>query len=307
MDVVNKTKSSIKGKITRLESYVETINNETDSIELKIKLKTLGLIQNNIQELREKYYSIPNMKESELISLEDELNQMEDRLETCEVRIETSINSCMKTSSERVINEENNKFEIKTKIPPLVLPEFSGKYEEFSTFKIQFDDLITNNVQLSETQKLYYLRSCLTNDAKDLSSNFDNFDSLYNALVTRYDNERLIINIHIQNILNFEKIQSENAKEIRNMIDCIQKNLRALKVLKYDQNNLSDILLINILVQKLDRKSKEKFEISHNSKNVPTFLKFIKYLEQCEAVLLSIIRNATSKSTKINTKNIPNL
>ena len=42
-----------------------------------------------------------------------------------------------------------------TKIPLLVLPEFSGKYEEFSAFKVQFDDLITNNVQLSKTQKLY--------------------------------------------------------------------------------------------------------------------------------------------------------
>ena len=80
---------------------------------------------------------------------------MEDYLEKCEVRIETAINSCKKTSSKRVINEDNNKFEIKTKIPPLVLPEFSRKSEEFSAFKVQFDDLITNNVQLSKTQKLY--------------------------------------------------------------------------------------------------------------------------------------------------------
>ena len=70
MDVVNKTKSSIKGKITRLETYTKTINNETDSVELKVKLKTIVLLQNNAQDLREKYYSIPNLEESKLIPFE---------------------------------------------------------------------------------------------------------------------------------------------------------------------------------------------------------------------------------------------
>ena len=141
MEIAKRTKSSIKGKITRMETYIENINNETDSTELKVKLKTVGILQNNIQEVREKYYCIPNINETELIPVEEELNQMEDRLETCEIRIETAINSYMKTSSERVINEDNNKFEIKTKIPPLVVPKFSGKYEEFSAFKVHFDDL----------------------------------------------------------------------------------------------------------------------------------------------------------------------
>ncbi|GBL91539.1 hypothetical protein AVEN_166051-1 [Araneus ventricosus] len=136
---------------------------------------------------------------------------MDERLEKLEVRMKTVINSsCKKTSSETVVNKINNdavhKFGIKTKIPPLVLPEFSGKYEEFSSFKVQYDDLITNNIQLSQSKKLYYLRSCLTHDARDLSSNFDNFEPLCEALITRYDNERLIVEIHVHNIMKFEKI-----------------------------------------------------------------------------------------------------
>ena len=45
MDIVNKTKSFIEGKITRLETYIEIINNETDSIELKVKLKSFGILK----------------------------------------------------------------------------------------------------------------------------------------------------------------------------------------------------------------------------------------------------------------------
>ncbi|GBN48052.1 hypothetical protein AVEN_90332-1 [Araneus ventricosus] len=313
MDINNRLKSTLKGKITRLETCIETVKTETeiDIVELKVKLKNGTFLQKNIEELRGNYYAIPNVKEAEIVTIDEELNQMDERLEKLEVRMETVINSSCMKSSETVVNKINNdavdKFEIKTKIPPLVLPEFSGKYEEFSSFKAQFDNLITNNMHLSQSQKLYYLKSCLTHDARDLFSNFDNFESLYEALVTRYDNERLIVDIHVQNILKFEKIQSESAKEIRNMIDCIQKNLPALKALKYEQNKLSDVLLINILIQKLDKESRKSFELFHVSNNVPTFEQFIKFLEQRESVLLSINRNIASGNAKNSTnKNLPN-
>ena len=59
-----------------METYIETNNNETDSIELKVKLKTVGILQNKIQEVREKYYCFPYIKEKELIQVGKELNQI---------------------------------------------------------------------------------------------------------------------------------------------------------------------------------------------------------------------------------------
>ncbi|GFU86374.1 uncharacterized protein TNCV_1417261 [Trichonephila clavipes] len=287
MDMQNRLKSTVEGKISRIETFIESANEETDSVEIKVKLRSLIQQQKNAEELRNNYYAIPNVKDAELTAVDEDLHLLEVRLESFEVRIETILNSSKKSSSGAVMKTNVN-FEIKTKIPPLVLPEFSGKYEEFSSFKIQFDDLITNNILLSESQKLYYLRSCITHEVNYLCSNFDNFNSLYEFLENRYENERLIINMHIQNILKLEKIQNENSTEIRNMIDCVQKNLRALKVLKYEQNKLSDVLLINILVEKLDRESRRNFELSHKSKTVPTFQEFIEFLEQRESVLLSV-------------------
>ncbi|GBN63099.1 hypothetical protein AVEN_30097-1 [Araneus ventricosus] len=147
MDINNRLKSTLKGKITRLETYIETVKTvtEIDIVELKVKLKNVTFLQKNIEELRGNYYAIPNVKEAEIVTIDEELNQMDKRLEKLEVRMETVINSSCMKSSETVVNKINNdaldKFEIKTKIPPLVLPEFSGKYEEFSSFKVQFDDL----------------------------------------------------------------------------------------------------------------------------------------------------------------------
>ncbi|GFU07864.1 uncharacterized protein TNCV_3551761 [Trichonephila clavipes] len=303
VDIQNRLKSTLEGKINRIETFIESANEETDSVEIKVKLRSLIQLKKNAEELRNNYYAIPNVKDAELTAVDEDLHLLGVRLESLEVRIETILNSSKKSSSGAVMKTNDN-FEIKTKIPPLVLPEFSGKYAEFSSFKIQFDDLITNNILLSESQKLYYLRSCLTHEVNYLCSNFDNFDSLYEFLEKRYENERLIINIHIQNILKLEKIQNENSTEIRNMIDCVQKNLRASKVLKYEQNKLSDVLLINILVEKLDRESRKNFELSHKSKTVPTFQEFIEFLEQRESVLLSVSvdRNAKVNPNKMNKK-----
>ncbi|GFV80214.1 uncharacterized protein TNCV_1477761 [Trichonephila clavipes] len=89
-------------------------------------------------------YAIPNVKDAELTAIDEDLHLLEVHLESLEVRIETILSSSKKSSSGAVMKTNDN-FEIKTKIPPLVLPEFSGKYEEFSSFKIQLDDLITNN------------------------------------------------------------------------------------------------------------------------------------------------------------------
>ncbi|GFV92231.1 uncharacterized protein TNCV_1896671 [Trichonephila clavipes] len=155
----NRLKSTLEGKISRIETFIESAND----------------------------YAIPNVKDAELTAIDEDLHLLEVRLESLEVRIETILNSSKKSSSGAVMKTNNN-FEIKTKIPPLVLPEFSGKCEEFSSFKIQFDDLITNNILLNESQKLYYLRSCLTHEVNYLCSNFDNFNCLYEFLENRYEN-----------------------------------------------------------------------------------------------------------------------
>ncbi|GFU69154.1 integrase catalytic domain-containing protein [Trichonephila clavipes] len=167
MDMQNRLKSTLEGKISRMETFIESVNEETDSIEIKVKLRSLIQLQKNVEELRNNYYTIPNVKDAELTAIDEDLHLLEVRLESLEVRIETILNSSKKSSSGAVMKTNDN-FEIKTKIPPLVLPEFSGKYEEFSSFKIQFDDLITNNILLNEFQKLYYLRSCLTHEVNYL-------------------------------------------------------------------------------------------------------------------------------------------
>ncbi|CAL1262645.1 unnamed protein product [Larinioides sclopetarius] len=294
---LNKAKTSLKGRITRIENFLDKVSKDTNLTDLEVKLKKIDQLQQNVDNLRRNSFELDNVTTAELTAFEHDLEECDIRLENLEVRIKTSINSISKPPSVTAIpRNENESLNVSTKIPPLILPTFSGKYEQFSNFKSQFDDLITSNEQLTQSQKLYYLNSCLSNEVKEFASSFDTFASLYAALESRYDNKRFIIDIHVQSILDFKKIEYENPREIRDMIDCIQKNLRALKVLKYEQNDLFDIFLINVMLNKLDKESRKNFELSQKSKDVPTFEQFITFLEQREAVLLSVIRNCTAEA-----------
>ncbi|GFV86431.1 uncharacterized protein TNCV_3371611 [Trichonephila clavipes] len=286
---------------------MDNVSEHVDITELEVKLKKIDQLQRKIEKLKELLFGLETAKPTEEAEFEEDLYKCETRLDELEVRVKKLINSINVSLSVTAV--EKNKYEngtfAQTKIPPIILPTFSGKYEQFSNFKSQFDDLITTNEQLTQSQKLYYLNSCLSNEVKEFASTFDTFSLLYEALESRYDNKRLIVDIHVQQILNFKKIERENPKEIREMIDCIKKNLRALKLLNYEQNNLFNVFLLNIMLKKLDNESRKNFEPSLKAKDVPTFDEFIAFLEQRETILLSVDKNCIVETKTILRK--PNL
>ncbi|GFX58385.1 integrase catalytic domain-containing protein [Trichonephila clavipes] len=143
-----------------------------------------------------------------------------------------------------------------------------------------------------ESQKLYYLKASLQGDAKLLEAVDDSFESLITALKTRFENKRLLTETHIIAILEIEKLTSESARDIRTMTDIISKNIRALKLLGFERNNLSDLILLNIILKKIDRKTRKQFEQSIDSNQIPELDTFIMFLEKRSQTIDSINRSA---------------
>ncbi|GFY34468.1 uncharacterized protein TNCV_2821541 [Trichonephila clavipes] len=88
MDTQNTLKSTLEGKISRIETFIKSANEETDSVEIKVKLRTLIQLQKNVEELRNKYYAILNVKDAELTAIDEDLHFPEVCLESLEIRIE---------------------------------------------------------------------------------------------------------------------------------------------------------------------------------------------------------------------------
>ncbi|GFQ74541.1 uncharacterized protein TNCT_166331 [Trichonephila clavata] len=108
MEILNRSKGTLKDKISRIENFIESTNEETDAVETKVKLKKVIVLQKNIEELRSSYYAIPNVKEAKLSAIDEELNFLEERLEKLEVRIEIILNSSKKSSSEAILKTNDN-------------------------------------------------------------------------------------------------------------------------------------------------------------------------------------------------------
>ncbi|GFT73678.1 integrase catalytic domain-containing protein [Trichonephila clavipes] len=85
MDLQKRLKSTLKGKINIIETFIESANEETDSVEIKAKLRSLIQLQKNVEELRNNYYAIPNVKDAELTAVDEDLHLLEVRLESLEV------------------------------------------------------------------------------------------------------------------------------------------------------------------------------------------------------------------------------
>ncbi|GFX89184.1 DUF1758 domain-containing protein [Trichonephila clavipes] len=198
MDKLNNSKRAIKGTITKIETLVEESGTHTPT-KLYIKLKRVQEMNRKIDELKDQYYDIKDISESELQVIEADIQSMEDRLEEL------------------------------------------------------------------ESQKLYYLKASLQGDAKLLEAVDDSFESLITALKIRFENKRLLTETHINAILEIEKLTSESARNIRTMTDILSKNIRALKLLGFERNNLSDLILLNIILKKIDRETRKQFEQSIDS------------------------------------------
>ncbi|GFU89681.1 hypothetical protein TNCV_2265711 [Trichonephila clavipes] len=87
--------------------------------------------QKKIEELKELLFGLETAKPTEEAKFEEDLYKCETRLDDLEVRVKKLINSINVSLSVTAV--EKNKYEngtfAQTKIPPIILPTFSGKYE----------------------------------------------------------------------------------------------------------------------------------------------------------------------------------
>ncbi|KAF8766744.1 hypothetical protein HNY73_019777 [Argiope bruennichi] len=295
--VLNRRKGSIRGQLTKLRTFIEKGEHLTESTVIA-QLDILSRTSTRFEELRNEYYR--TVSDNDFDQMESNLSEFEDEILKIEVSLKSILHDLKSTSVSNSTNGAMIKESIdkvtSIRLSEIPLQLFNSKIEEWNSFKQQFLNLINDNPNLTENQKCYYLRSCLRNDAKLIETSEDTYDSLLKALVERFENKRVIVDTHIKNIINQEKIVHESAKDLRNLIDCILKNLRALNVLKYERNELSDAILINIILQKLDRESRKQFELSLVNKEVPDFDDFIEFLERRYQVLNAIGHNIPYKS-----------
>ncbi|XP_029169628.1 uncharacterized protein LOC114939494 [Nylanderia fulva] len=153
------------------------------------------------------------------------------------------------------------------RLPRIDLPKFNGIPSEWLSFKDLFTSLVLNNPTLGSVEKLQYLKTSLIGSAAHLLKNTtltaNNFQKAWEALISFYENKRLLVNAALHSLLSLKRMTKESSSEMEQL---------------YTMHCWDDFLVF-VAVQRLDSESVRAWE-QHlgSSKEPPTWTQFTEFL-----------------------------
>ncbi|XP_070155817.1 uncharacterized protein [Polyergus mexicanus] len=163
-------------------------------------------------------------------------------------------------------------------LPEITLPQFSGDFSAWRPFHDLFSSLVGRNADISNVEKMHYLRTSLMGEATQLISNLpvseDSFASAWDLLVSRFENKRLLISAQVDRLFRTKTISQRSAKELNTLLNITTEALNALESLGAPVQHW-DYLLVHLTVQWLDPSTREAWEVKLGSTTDPPSYKDI--------------------------------
>jgi len=118
-------------------------------------------------------------------------------------------------------------------LPRIQLPQFSGKYEDWPSFRDLFHSIIGKDQAIAAVEKLHYLKSCLKREAELLVRNLhttdENFERAWKTLTDYYQNKRLLVQSYISRFTALPKLKGESASEMRKLYHGVMSTVGVLE------------------------------------------------------------------------------
>ncbi|XP_011698874.1 PREDICTED: uncharacterized protein LOC105456492 [Wasmannia auropunctata] len=107
----------------------------------------------------------------------------------------------------------------RTTLPQIPLPEFSGRFEDWPTYRDLFESLVIDEKSLSNIKKFQYLKSSVKGDALQLITSLpvtaDNFIRVWATLNDHYENKRLLLKSYLNAFTSLQKMKSESVADLK--------------------------------------------------------------------------------------------
>lgn len=111
-----------------------------------------------------------------------------------------------------------------------------------------------------------------------LDTTSDNYKIAWDALISRYSNKKLAVQLHTKKLFDLENINNESSTELRKLVDAINGHIKALVSL--GQNPMEwGSLLLHLISIKLDATTLRQWEIESSKSEVASVNKLLEYLE----------------------------
>ena len=143
------------------------------------------------------------------------------------------------------------------RLKPLEVPKFDGDPRKFIEFKELFENLIHNNCDLGNVQKMHRLKEALVGDAAETARAFRLQDQAYPEawayLCLWYENKRGIIGSYLKDLFNIQKIRDRSG--IRKLVMDFDAIIHSLNSCDVNADQWS-VLLSYHLRSRLDDQTK---------------------------------------------------
>lgn len=212
------------------------------------------------------------------------------------------IKKCISKNKNIVSNEGTSKVpEARPRLPKIELFTFDGNIENFPTFLETFSSLVHDQPNISNIDKFHYLLSCTTgtplNIVKSVPITSDNYEVVWNALLDKYKDQRILAGRYLDKMLNFIPIKRESSENLSKFLDVFDNSVKALKALNID--NLSSYILCHIALKALDRDTHRLFEQEIDQKTVPCYEQLMSFLHKH----IKVLEHSTTHSFDTNNVN----
>jgi len=298
---IKQKRARVKGQITRIQSFFEA-NQNCSAAEAQVRLKKIEDLWTAFEEIQQvlEGTSLKDEKQSEQFQRDNETERVvfEERYYLVAAQAQHIIDTARQPQGTQ--QQPNNLTENiqanvaerrnKPKLPEIKLPEFNGEYTKWLFFKNSFETTVHNDADLSGPQKYQYLVGVLTNEARKVIEGFsnENYEQAWQLLKNTYDNEMMIIDTHLDELLNLPVIsKDEKADSMRQLIWHIQTHMSALKSLQQPIDQW-DTIILHLAKKKLDYTEHRDWQNSvkdRTPRNMPKLADFIKFInERCHTL-----------------------
>jgi hypothetical protein len=302
-DKLKRKREEIKQRLARTFKFVEDFTSDQNINSIKTRENAVRDALDEFNKVQEQIED--NVSIAELEAQTNERIEFENIYFETMTAIATAIESYNKTKAAATNNNQNSTAiqshqNSKINLPVIQIPEFSGHFEKWLSFRDVFQSLMHNNNNLNSIEKMHYLKSSLSGDAlhtiENLAISGANYDEAWSLLEKRYGNERLIVQAHIRKILNSPAINKCTAASLRQLSDDVRSNLAALKALNRPVQHWDDIL-VTIIPDKLDFHSNREWQgkLGNEMPDSKTLLDFLESRYQHVASITASSANQTSQ------------
>ncbi|XP_045449077.1 uncharacterized protein LOC123657599 [Melitaea cinxia] len=298
-----KRRATFKAQLTLFKNYLDSFKN-SDTItsllinELNIRLTKIEELYSEYDDVQSNLENVSEIPEDQFTGRENFESQYFQSIALARELLARHEQPGATGSGSMSVSSTVHGGGPKLKLPTIPIPTFSGQNHDWLEFRDTFISFVHNDNSIPKIHKFHYLRATLKDSAalviRSLDFSAANYDVAWDLLCDQYNNTRLLVTNHIQSIFNIESIAKESSKALRNIIDIVNKNLRALKTLKLPTEHW-DALIVYIISTKLDSVTSHEWETYRNTlKDLPTLKNMITFLNN-QADLLETMEDTHTK------------